>query len=128
MTSGCHGSTYGSNPLAMAVAGAVLDVMQQDGFFEHVNQMGVFLREGLESLAASYPRAIQSVRGMGLILGIQMKENARTFADYLRSEGLLVAPAYGDVLRFVPPLIVTDSEIEAALTILERALHKYPSK
>jgi acetylornithine/N-succinyldiaminopimelate aminotransferase len=122
LTPGCHGSTYGSNPLAMAVGNAVLDEMQQAGFFEHVQMVGAHLKAQLEAVAADYPALIGEVRGFGLMLGLQMRVPARPISDALRENGLLVAPAYGDVLRFIPPLIMTIEQADEAAQKLRKTL------
>lgn len=122
LTAGCHGSTYGSNPLAMAVGLAVLHEMQKDGFFEQVQRVGASLKAQLELVAAEFPQAIAQVRGLGLMLGLQMRVPARPIADALRENGLLIAPAYGDVLRFVPPLIMQEADVEQAIAILRETL------
>jgi len=124
LTPGCHGSTYGSNPLAMAVANAVLDVMLAEGFFDHVRAMGEYLHARLRACAAEHPALVAEVRGMGLMQGLALHVPARTVADRLRPHGLLVAPAYGDVLRFVPPLIVASEHIDQAMDILHRVLQE----
>jgi acetylornithine/N-succinyldiaminopimelate aminotransferase len=124
MTPGCHGSTYGSNPLAMAVGNAVLDVMLADGFFIHVKAMGEYLRQQLQAVAERFPHVAIEVRGAGLMQGLALAIPARPVADTLRNAGLLVAPAYGEVLRFVPPLIVHQNEIDQAMTILTTVLAK----
>lgn len=121
LTPGCHGSTYGSNPLAMAVGNAVLDVMQQDGFCDAVKARGAQLLAGLQRVAASH-QAINEVRGVGLMIGVQMAVAARPVADRLREAGLLVAPAYGDVLRFVPPLVISETEVNEAIALLDEVL------
>lgn len=122
LSPGCHGSTYGSNPLAMAVGNAVLDVMQEDGFFESVQRVGAHLKARLESVQQAFPKQIEQVRGVGLMLGLQMSIPARPVADALRENGLLVAPAYGDVLRFVPPLIMHEDQADEAANILYQTL------
>lgn len=128
LSAGCHGSTYGSNPLAMAVGNAVLDVMQEDGFFEHVKVMGTALKVELEQVAKDFPSLIKDVRGMGLMIGVAMAIPAREFSDVLRENGLLVAPCYGDVLRFVPPLIIEREQIDEAVEIFRKTLAVIPAK
>lgn len=122
LSAGCHGSTYGSNPLAMAVGNAVLDVMLEDGFFEHVTVMGTALKVELEQVAKDFPKLIKDVRGLGLMIGVAMAIPAREFSDHVREHGLLVAPCYGDVLRFVPPLIIEREQIDEAIEIFRRVL------
>lgn len=122
LSPGCHGSTYGSNPLAMAVGEAVLEVMLEEGFFAQVRATGERLKQELEGVAARFASQIREVRGFGLMLGVQMAVAARPVADRLRENGLLVAPSYGDVLRFVPPLIMQEDHIGEAVGILSDVL------
>ncbi len=124
LSAGCHGSTYGSNPLAMAVGNAVLDVMLEKSFFEHVSVMGAALKNELEAVARDFPALIKDVRGLGLMIGVAMAIPARELSDALRENGLLVAPCYGDVLRFVPPLITQREQIDEAVEILRKVLAK----
>jgi acetylornithine/N-succinyldiaminopimelate aminotransferase len=120
MTPGAHGSTYGANPLAMAVGNAVLDVMLADGFFSHVEYIGAVLKTKLHELAQDFPALISGVRGMGLMLGVQMNIDHQDFAQKLREAGLFTAPAYGGVIRILPPLIMDDSHVDEALAALRR--------
>lgn len=121
MTPGTHGSTYGSNPLAMAVGNAVLDVMLAPGFFAHVEKMGALLKAGLEGVARQYPNIIEEVRGRGLMLGLKTRGPHMPLVETLRRHHLLTSPAEAQVIRIVPPLIVENSHIEEALSILTRA-------
>ncbi len=118
---GIHGSTYGSNPLAMAVGNAVLDVMTMEGFLTHVQQMGNILELELNELCAAHSDVFAEVRGVGLMLGLKMHARAREFGVHLREQGILVAPSYGDVLRILPPLIIQPLHIEEAITKLKQA-------
>jgi acetylornithine/N-succinyldiaminopimelate aminotransferase len=120
MTPGTHGSTYGANPLAMAVGNAVLDVMLQDGFFSHVSAMGVLLKNGLQDLQKQFPHIISDVRGQGLLLGIQIKGSHHALVEKLRAAQLLTSPAQDNVIRIIPPLIVTSGQISDALAIMAR--------
>jgi acetylornithine/N-succinyldiaminopimelate aminotransferase len=122
MTPGCHGSTYGSNPLAMSVGNAVLDVLLEPGFLSHVVMMGEALKLALEQLQTEYPTEIKQVRGRGLILGIETAQPAHDFATKLREAGLLVAPAGNSVLRILPPLIIEHSHIEQAIILFRKVL------
>ncbi len=123
LTPGTHGSTFGGNPLAMAVAGAVLDVMLADGFLAGVERIGGRMRAELEALAARYPTIIAEVRGFGLLLGLRLSETHRNtdFAGKAREFGLLLAPAAENVVRVVPPLIIGEAEVEDGIHILDRA-------
>lgn len=119
MTPGSHGSTYGSNPLAMAVGNAVLDVLLTPEFFEHVTQMGSLLKEGLQELVGRFPKLLKEVRGQGLMLGLQTRAPHMAMVDRLRGKHLLTAPAEDNVIRIVPPLIVEEQHIAEALQIIE---------
>lgn len=120
LSPGSHGSTYGSNPLAMAVGDAVLDVMLNDDFMPHVTAMGGALKLALETVANAFDQVIADVRGVGLMIGIEMVGDARAFAAKLRDNGLLVAPAFANVLRVLPPLIIGPAHIEEACAILRK--------
>lgn len=119
MTPGSHGSTYGSNPLAMAVGNAVLDILLAPEFFDHVTEMGSLLKEGLQELVIRFPKLLKEVRGQGLMLGLQTTGPHMEMVDKLREKCLLTAPAEDNVIRIVPPLIVTEQHIADALQIIE---------
>ena len=121
MTAGTHGSTFGGNPLAMAVGNAVLDVMLADGFLAAVERNGALLRERLEGLVARHPQVFEEVRGYGLMLGLKCRENAGAFVERLRAEGLLTVAAAENVVRIIPPLIIGEPEIEEATAMIARA-------
>lgn len=121
MTAGSHGSTFGGNPLAMAVANAVLDVVLADGFLDHVTKMGLKLKQRLAALADEHDAIIADVRGQGLMLGLQCKVPNQKLLEALRAEKLLTVQAGDNVVRFLPPLIVTESEIDQACAKLEAA-------
>jgi acetylornithine/N-succinyldiaminopimelate aminotransferase len=131
MTPGSHGSTYGANPLAMAVGNAVLDVMEQKTFLPQVKERSAYLLEKLEALCAQYSAVIKEIRGVGMMLALVMDEKIdyRAFADTLRQAGLLTAPAVApQVIRLLPPLNVSQSECDEALGILERVCAKAHKK
>jgi acetylornithine/N-succinyldiaminopimelate aminotransferase len=121
MTPGSHGSTYGSNPLAMAVGNAVLDIMLAPGFFDHVVQMGSLLKTGLQNTVERFPKVLAEVRGMGLMMGVKTHVPLMEMVDRLRAQGLLTAPAEDHVIRIVPPLIVEEEQIQEALAKLSNA-------
>jgi acetylornithine/N-succinyldiaminopimelate aminotransferase len=121
MTAGTHGSTFGGNPLAMAAAHAVLDVMLADGFLEGVRKRAAILRSRLDELARRHPRVIAEVRGQGFLLGLRCVVPAGDLIEKLRSRGLLTIPAGDNVVRLLPPLIVSEAEIDQALAMLESA-------
>jgi acetylornithine/N-succinyldiaminopimelate aminotransferase len=121
MTPGTHGTTFGGNPLAMAVGNAVLDVMLAEGFFDAVERHGERLRRRLEAIVARYPEVFEEVRGQGLMLGLRCREDAPSFVERLRVEGLLTVAAAENVVRLLPPLIIGEVEIEEATAMIERA-------
>jgi len=123
---GNHASTFGGNPFATAMASAVLNTIEQDNLLENVKSRGQQLRELLQSLIDKYPKLFSEVRGWGLINGLEIKaDHELTSLDIIKAameEGLLIAPAGTKVIRFVPPLIVSESEINQAVLHLERAI------
>jgi acetylornithine/N-succinyldiaminopimelate aminotransferase len=121
MTAGAHGSTYGGNPLAMAVGNAVLDVMTEDGFLDHVSQVAGRLRQGLAALAETYPEVIETVRGEGLMLGLKCKVDVGRFIGAARDEKLIAIPAGENVARLLPPLNIEIEDVDEALRRLEAA-------
>jgi acetylornithine/N-succinyldiaminopimelate aminotransferase len=122
MTNGTHGSTFGGNPLAMAVANAVLDVMLADGFFADVAKKGERLGRHLEKFVKAHPQVFSEVRGMGLLRGLKCADGIAS-ADLvasLRDHGLLTVSAGENVVRLVPPLIAEDRHFDEAIAILEK--------
>lgn len=122
LPAGSHGSTYGSNPLAMAVGNAVLDLLLEDGLFSHVIAMGERLRAGLKQLQNTYPDTIADVRGVGLMVGLVPNGDARAFSKKLLGLGLTSSPTVTNVIRLVPPLNVRADEIDEALAIIAQGL------
>jgi acetylornithine/N-succinyldiaminopimelate aminotransferase len=118
---GTHGSTFGGNFLACTVGNAVLDLMLADGFLETVARLGTLLRARLEVVARKYPSVIESVRGMGLMLGLQCKVESRALLAALRSHGLLTVTAEGNALRLLPPLIIAERHVDEAIGLIEKA-------
>ncbi|WP_207480399.1 aspartate aminotransferase family protein [Arenibaculum pallidiluteum] len=124
MTAGTHGTTFGGNPLAMAVADAVLDVILEPGFLDRVDAVARRLRARLEALAAKHRSVLTEVRGMGLLLGLRIRDgiaNTDVIAA-LRDAGLVTVGAGDNVIRLLPPLIIGDAEIEEGCAILDRVL------
>ncbi|NLS74085.1 aspartate aminotransferase family protein [Bradyrhizobium brasilense] len=121
MAPGSHGSTFGGNPLAVAAANAVLDVMLKPGFFEHVQKMSLLLKQKLASVVDRYPGVLSEVRGEGLLIGVKAVVPSGDLIAALRSEKLLTVGAGDNVVRFLAPLIVIESEIDQSITALERA-------
>lgn len=113
MVIGTHGSTYGGNPLAMAAAEAVLDAVANDEFLGEVRAKADRLRSRLEQFIGNYPELFESVRGMGLMLGLKLKTEPRGLVAHLRDNHQLLTVAAGDnTLRLVPPLVIDDSHID----------------
>lgn len=113
MVIGTHGSTYGGNPLAMAAAEAVLDAVANDDFLGEVRAKSDRLRSRLEQFIGNYPELFESVRGMGLMLGLKLKTEPRGLVAHLRDNHQLLTVAAGDnTLRLVPPLVIDDSHID----------------
>ncbi|OCI96856.1 acetylornithine transaminase [Rhizobium sp. AC27/96] len=121
MKAGTHGSTYGGNPLAMAVGNAVLDIVLADGFLEHVRDIALVFRQGLASLKDRFPDIIEDIRGEGLMLGIKAAIPQADLLQAIRAEHLLGVPAGDNVIRLLPPLIVTAEEAREGLARIERA-------
>lgn len=119
ITAGTHGSTFGGNPLASAVANAVLDVMLADGFFDHVVEMGNLMNTELAGVAERHPSVIESVRGAGLMWGMKCAMPNADLAAKAFEHGLLTVLAGDNVMRFLPPLIIEPAHIEEAVGILE---------
>jgi acetylornithine/N-succinyldiaminopimelate aminotransferase len=121
MTLGAHGSTFGGNPLATAVGGAVLDIVLAEGFLARVRMLGGLLRQRLAELEDRHPRVIESVRGEGLMVGLKTRVPNGDFAAGARAEGLLTVLAGDNVVRLLPPLIVDETHISEAFLRLDRA-------
>jgi acetylornithine/N-succinyldiaminopimelate aminotransferase len=121
MTTGSHGSTFGGNPLAMAVGNAVLDVVLDEGFLDHVGQMGLRLKQRLAALKDEHGDIIEEVRGQGLMLGLKCKVPNQKLLEALRAEKLLTVLAGDNVVRLLPPLIVGEAEIDLAGAKLDAA-------
>lgn len=123
---GDHASTFGGNPFACAVALSVCETVERDNLLQNVHDRGEQLREGLRAIASKYPNCFAEVRGWGLINGMELSVDTQlTSADVVKAainEGLLLVPAGAKVIRFVPPLIVTEEEVETALQALEKAI------
>jgi acetylornithine/N-succinyldiaminopimelate aminotransferase len=128
---GTHGSTYGGNPLACAAGNAVLDVVLAPGFLGQVDRVARHLWRGLLDLAQRHPAVIEGVQGAGLLLGLRLKPevNNEEAQNAAVAEGLLTVAAGMNVLRLAPPLIITETEVDEALRLLDRAvLRCTPSK
>ncbi len=124
MGPGSHGSTFGGNPLAMAVANSVLDVLEEDGFMRHVQQISAYLLSRLTEIAGTYPKLINEIKGLGLLRGIGLNERlpAAELSAMLRAKMVLTVPAGLNTLRILPPLIITHSEVDILCDALSACL------
>ncbi len=122
MTAGSHGSTYGGNPLAMAAGNAVLDIILAPGFLDGVQKASDQLKSGLDDIARKHPSVFEGARGAGLLLGLKCVDGVVNgdVVKALIGNGLLSVPAGDNVVRFVPPLVVTAEDVAEALSIIEK--------
>ena len=125
MVIGTHGSTYGGNPLAMAAGMAVMDVVSTPEFLAQVRETGERLRAALEQMIPNHDHLFDSVRGLGLMLGVKMKTDSRAFVAYLRSRGILTVAAGDNVVRVLPPLIIEEQHIREFVDGLSAAASDY---
>jgi acetylornithine/N-succinyldiaminopimelate aminotransferase len=120
MTYGTHGSTYGGNPLAMAVGNAALDLLMEKGFLDNVVRMGQVLEKRFAAVAAKHPKVLAGVRGQGLLRALEcVMPNADVIAG-LRRNGLITVAGGDNVIRLLPPLIIDESHVEEAADIITR--------
>lgn len=120
MSAGTHGSTYGSNPLAMAVGNAVLDIMLAPDFLRQVEAVGRLLKEQLSAIAFEFSSLFSEVRGRGLMLGMQAKIPHIKLVENLRENGLFTSPAEDSIIRITPPLIIEEKHVNEAADIIRR--------
>jgi acetylornithine/N-succinyldiaminopimelate aminotransferase len=120
-TTGVHGTTFGGNPLAMAIGNAVLDVVLAPGFIERVAQLGLLLRQRLAELRDRHDAIIEEVRGEGLMVGLKLKAPNTDFAAAARAERLLTIPAGDNVVRLLPPLVISEEELAEGVRRLDAA-------
>ncbi|RXR31061.1 aspartate aminotransferase family protein [Sphingobium fluviale] len=126
MVAGTHGSTYGGNPLGMAVGSTVWGIISQPEFLGHVNAMGERLRGALEQLIPNHDALFDSVRGMGLMLGLKLKSDSRAFVAHLRDRhGLLTVAAGDNVVRILPPLVINEAHIAECIEKLSAGARDY---
>lgn len=122
MKPGSHGSTYGGNPLAMAVGNAVWDELTSDGFLENVQRVSGVLTQSLSSLIDRYPDLVNGLRGKGLLRGIALKIDPLQVRTKALEKGLLVGTAGGQVVRLAPPLIATEEDVMKAVSLIDECL------
>lgn len=122
MQPGSHGSTYGGNPLAMAVGNVVWDIISDEDFLAQVRRVSGTVAQGLKSLADSHPDKVVGVTGKGLLTGLQLKALPKPVQNACRDNGLLVGVAGNNVLRLAPPLVIEDGDVREAVAIIDGAL------
>lgn len=128
MTAGSHGSTFGGNPLAMAVGNAVFDAIAEPGFLENVNKMGLRLKQKFAAIADEFPDIIANVRGEGLMLGFKCVRPAQEVAEAFMKAKILTVGAGDNVVRLLPPLIIGEAEIDDAASRVTEALSSLSGK
>jgi acetylornithine/N-succinyldiaminopimelate aminotransferase len=121
MVPGTHGSTFGGNPLAMSVGNAVLDVMTEPGFFTDVQRKAIGLRQRLAEVVDRYPDIVSEVRGEGLLAGLKAVVPSGELVDALRAEKMITVAAGDNVVRLLPPLIISEDEIAEGVARIDRA-------
>jgi len=127
---GQHGSTFGGNPLACAVATAALEVVQEENLTQNARHLGEIFRQRMQALQEQYPTKISEVRGKGLLNAVVIKPtgDGRTAWDVcvaLKDNGLLAKPTHGDIIRFAPPLVITEEQLRSACTIIEKVIAEF---
>jgi Ornithine/acetylornithine aminotransferase len=125
MTPGSHGSTFGGNPLAMSVGNAVMDQMFKKGFFQNVQKLSKYFISELNLIKEDYPDIIKEVRGIGLLIGLQLFEDQSNFIKKLELNKLLTIRAGENVVRILPPLNVKKQEIDLAVKIIRKVCENY---
>lgn len=125
MALGTHGSTFGGNPLAMAIGNAVLDVVLEDNFMDEVNDKSILFRQHLAELVDTYPDLLEGVRGAGLLIGLKAKALNLDLIAAMREQGLLTVGAGYNVIRILPPLIINEDDIRAVRDKMIAAFDAY---
>jgi len=125
MTPGTHGSTFGGNPLAMSVGNAVMDQIFKKGFLQNVQKISKYFHLELNKIKKNYPKIIKEVRGVGLLIGLQLFKDQTKFIQKLMDNKLLTIRAGENVIRILPPLIVKKKEVDLALKIIKKVCKEY---
>ena len=122
---GSHGSTFAGNPMAMALANAVSDIILEESFSKKVQDVSKYFHEKLNNIQSKFSNIIKEIRGLGLLVGMQLTEDPSKFMNKLLENKLITVKAADNVLRLLPPLIVTKEEINEAIQILEKTCKEY---
>jgi acetylornithine/N-succinyldiaminopimelate aminotransferase len=125
MQPGSHGSTYGGNPLAMAVGNVVWDIIANEDFLAEVRRVSGTVAQSLKSLADSHPDKVEAVTGKGLLTGLKMKADPKSLQGLCRDKHLLVGVAGANVLRLAPPLVISDENVREATRIMDEAITEW---
>ena len=125
MIPGTHGSTYGGNPLAMVIGNTIMDQVFKKNFLKNVRKNSKYFLSNLNTIKMSYPKIIKEVRGVGLLIGIQVKVDLNNFINKLTQNQLLTIRAAENVVRILPPLNVKKKEIDIALKIIKKVCKEY---
>jgi acetylornithine/N-succinyldiaminopimelate aminotransferase len=125
MQPGSHGSTYGGNPLAMAVGNVVWDIISDEDFLAEVRRVSGTLAQSLKSIADSHPDKVEAVTGKGLLTGLKMKADPKSLQGVCRDKNLLVGVAGANVLRLAPPLVITDENVREATRVMDEAITEW---
>ena len=128
MTAGTHGSTFGGNPLAMAVGNSVIDIISNKKFLNNVKKISKYFLSNLNKIKDKYPNTIKNIRGRGLLIGIQLHINQVSFINKLMKNKLLTIRAAENVIRILPPLNVKKKEIDQALEIIKKVCKEVNKK
>ena len=120
MTPGTHGSTFGGNPLAMAVGNTVMDIVSNKKFLNNIKKLSKYFLASLNQIKEKYPTIIKEIRGRGLLIGIQLQKDQTKFIKKLMENRLLTIRAAENVVRILPPLNVKKNEIFQALKIINK--------
>ncbi len=119
---GTHGSTFGGNPLAMAVGSCVMDIVNTPDFLSSIEKKGLFFKDELNTLQKKYPNVIAEIRGLGLMIGIKCVVENNLLANKLYENGVLTVNAADNVIRILPPLNITMNEIKKVISLFERSI------
>ena len=119
---GTHGSTFGGNPLAMAVGSCVMDIVNTPDFLSNIEKKGLFFKDELNTLQKKYPNVIAEIRGLGLMIGIKCVVENNLLANKLYENGVLTVNAADNVIRILPPLNITMTEIKKVISLFEKSI------
>jgi acetylornithine/N-succinyldiaminopimelate aminotransferase len=124
MTPGTHGSTFGGNPLAMAVGNTVMDIVSSKKFLNNIKRLSKYFISNLNLLREKYPKVIKQIRGRGYLIGIQLYKDQSKFIKKLMDQKLLTIRAADNVVRILPPLNVKKKELDQAIKIIDKVCAK----